>query len=135
VIGLYASQHRERQHHPRHVVRKQQGLPLPTRQAAGRQPWRAAVPLPLTLLPLRRLPLPPTAPLLILQQQQQPPLPPQEEEAAARAGRSGRSTVAAAAAAAAAGGGGGGARGEKRSLDGSSSSDARERALAKLSKR
>jgi hypothetical protein len=43
---------------------------------------------------------------------------------------------AAAAAAAAGGGGGGGARGEKRSLDGSSSSsDARERALAKLSKR
>eukprot|EP01046_Picozoa_sp_COSAG06_P093889 COSAG06_NODE_40062_length_406_cov_0.527687_1_plen_34_part_10 len=34
MIGLYASQHRERQHHPRHVVRKQQGLPLPTRQAA-----------------------------------------------------------------------------------------------------
>ena len=58
-------------------------------------------------------------------------------EAAAAAADGAAADPAAAAAAAAAGGGGGagGARGEKRSLEGSSSSDARERALAKLSKR
>jgi hypothetical protein len=57
-------------------------------------------------------------------------------EAAAADGAAADPAAAAAAAAGGGGGGGGGARGEKRSLDGSSSSsDARERALAKLSKR